>query len=164
MKLSLTKTTFFILAIFSLSSCTGDLKQAEKSLVGNWEVYEIQSQYGDFVIQNGVVTSVVETENKTDKGNLGTFVFNENRLKFDFKRDESRSRGEAPWNLNLSLANSGFFKVNKWTLSLGEKYSFITQFGNSTKNAEKNATHIQLKSWPKTSGEGVAYFMKLKKN
>ncbi len=140
------------------------MQQAEKSLIGNWEVYEIISESGEYIIEKGSVKTIGEIRRNEQTGKIGSFTFSDNKVRYNFKSDGEMYLGKSPWKLDLTQVNQGFFKVNKWILTVGDNYIFDVQFGNSTKNAEKNARMIQLNSLPKTNAKGVAYFMKLKKN
>ncbi|KQC30532.1 hypothetical protein [Flagellimonas eckloniae] len=149
----------FIFSLFPLLflSCSKDLEQGRESLIGTWKVTYIKSSYGEFFTNGAGSTEVLEED-----GDLGTFIFNETTVDFDFVRNDTLYAGSALWNLDLEKIRSGFFRENSFTLSIEENFIFDAQFGNATRNAEKNATTLSLFEFP-MEGPGVAIEMELSK-
>ena len=157
---------FLLLIVLSVSllvACDKDQVQGEASLKGSWVVNEIESIYADFDIEEGVVRGIGDSEKETESGNLGFFNFSDSQVTYEFTRNDTLVSGEGAWELKLAEVNQGFFKVNEWTLIIGEDFVFDVRFEDETKNAEKNANSVEFDNWPKSSGNGVAFFLKLEK-
>jgi hypothetical protein len=146
-----------------LTGCTSDELQGEKSLEGVWSVNNIESQYADYSVENGSVIGSNNTAVKSESGSLGLFTFKGNQVTYNFTRNDTTYSGSGIWELELAKVNSGFTKVNQWTLNIANDFVFDLRFDDSTKNAEKNADSMELDNWPKSSGYGVTFFMKLEK-
>ena len=120
-----------ILLLITLVACGDkDLDNAKKSLVGNWTV-------------NRVYTQLPGGNDQQQTGNLGTFQFTQNQLNYSFTKDGATQNGQSAWNLRREMVNSGFVKVEKYTLDFDGR-SFVCAFGDETSDAEKNATAIRL--------------------
>lgn len=134
------KHLFFIsFALLVFSSCEKqNLRHAEDSLVGTWKVTEIFSATGERM-NNGINISDEETET----GDLGTFTFTEDQLDYTFTRQGITESGNTHWTLTRTKENSGFTKVEVYTLSF-EGFVFDCAFGDETSDAEKNATEVRL--------------------
>ena len=120
-----------LLFCLSLMACgENDLQNAKNSLKGNWTVNRI---YVENTGGNG--------QNQT--GNLGAFGFSETNLNYSFNKGGIVKNGQGAWTLKRELVNSGFVKVEKYTLEF-DGLSFVCAFGDQTSDAEKNATNIRL--------------------
>jgi len=118
----------FSVFLFSILSCQKDKENAEASLVGSWTINNIYNNSGS-----------------STTGTLGTFVFKTNgTVNYSFRNNGSNIQNNTTWTLSRELVNAGFVKVEKYTLMLGDGKAFITEFGDQTSNAEKNATEIRL--------------------
>lgn len=155
------KTQFRILFTLTLltfiSSCDKNQVEAEKSLVGNWKVVEIITQYGEYIDN-----SFVEASSVTDTGSLGTFDFGKNMLSYDFIADGTQLSKETTWLLDYNKVNSGFVKVPFYTLKIGDEFSFQVQFDDSTINSQKNATTAIFIQIPKV-GDTEVFILTLEK-
>lgn len=155
--------TVIIILSLLLGSCTKDEIQGRNSLDGTWNINKILSQYADFQVENNTVISSENLENIEETGDLGRFIFSENKVNYNFTRNDTVFSGDGNWELKLEKVNTGFFKTNKWTLIIADDFVFDVTFEDATKNSEKNAKVAEFRSWPTTSGKGVAFFMSLKK-
>lgn len=152
-----------VLSISLLTGCNKDQKQGETSLKGSWVVNEIESLYADFDVEEGVVSGIGESEKVTESGNLGFFNFSDSQVVYEFTRNDTLVSGEGAWELRLTRVNQGFIKANRWKLVIGNDFAFDVRFEDDTKNAEKKANSAEFNNWPKSSGNGVAFFLKLEK-
>lgn len=134
------KHLFFIsLVLLVFSSCEKqNLRNAEDSLVGTWSVTEIFSATGERTT-NGISI----TNEETETGDLGTFTFTEEQLDYTFTRQGTTASGNANWTLERTKENSGFTKVEVYTLSF-EDFVFDCAFGDETSDAENNAVEVRL--------------------
>lgn len=155
--------THFLLAALFFMGCTSDELQGKKSLEGVWSVNTIASQYGDYSVENGSVVGSNNTSATSESGSLGLFTFKGNQVTYNFTRNDTTYNGIGIWQLELAKVNSGFTKTNQWTLTIADDLIFDVRFEDSTKNAEKDASSMELDNWPKVSGKGVAIFIKLQK-
>ena len=160
MYLIITRTIFAIAisAMVFISSCKKDEAQAEDSLVGEWQVTEINSYYGTFTENSQNIIG-----EKLEKGSLGSFLFKDEVVDYSFTRNDTLYSGTDNWILSFEKVNSGFTQVNKFTLSIGNKFDFDLTFEDQTSNAEKDAKFINLAETP-TSGKGVMIMLRLDKN
>nr|WP_299486911.1 hypothetical protein [uncultured Allomuricauda sp.] len=122
------------LAFLLSVSCSKDEEQAYDSLIGTWTISEIKSIY-----QELPANEVVE-----ETGTLGTFVFNQRTVNFDFVRNDTVYQGNATWNLDLEKVRSGFTRENSFTLDVDGFFVFDAFFGDGTRNSEKNAESLFL--------------------
>lgn len=148
------KTQYRILFTLSLltflSSCDKNQVEAEKSLVGNWKVVEIVTQYGEYINN-----SFVEASSISETGSLGNFEFGENMLSYDFIADGTQLSKKTTWLLDYNKVNSGFVKVPFYTLKIADEFSFQVQFDNSTINSQKNAKKAIFIQIPKVGDTEV---------
>ncbi|MEO9512982.1 MAG: hypothetical protein ABJN84_07430 [Flavobacteriaceae bacterium] len=142
---------------FLFLSCSKDLEQGEESLTGTWNITYIKSIYGEFFTNGVDPTEVLEED-----GDLGTFLFGEETVDFNFVRNDTLYAGSAVWKLDLEKVRSGFFRSNAFSLFIEDNFVFDAQFGDATRNAEKKATVLSLSELP-MEGPGVAIVMELTK-
>lgn len=124
-------TLKLLLLLFSLaflSACTQDEIQAEKSMLGIWNVTEIRSIYG-----------FASSEIITEQGSLGFFHFEEDLVDFSFTRNDTLYRGNATWHVNAEKVRSGFVRETIFRLTIEDEFIFDIQFEDGTNNSEKNA-------------------------
>jgi hypothetical protein len=145
--------------VFSISftSCRKDQVQAERSIEGSWEVVSITSIYAEFSANGYNPDSTF-----SDTGNLGTFDFADETVNYSFTRHGNLYSGSGNWDISAERVNSGFTKVTRFTLDIGNDFLFEAVFEDATKNSEKNATEVSLTETP-TSGYGVLIQMILEK-
>ncbi len=133
---------FFPIA-FQLASCTKDQVQAENSLEGIWEVTLIRSNYGMFS-----ETVFNATESIEESGELGTFNFMEDVVQYSFTRNDTLFNETSSWRIDLEKVNSGFTRVNEFTLDIEDQFLFDVRFEDETSNAEKDAKNVSLTQIP----------------
>lgn len=122
-----------LIPLLFLSACAKqNLRNAEKSLKGDWTVTKIYSDEG----QNSVA-GVTET------GDLGEFTFTNDEMTYSFTRLDSLYEGSSTWALSRERVNSGFTRVEVYTLETDD-YDFVCEFGDQTSDAEQNATEARL--------------------
>ncbi len=161
MNLSFKTTTFAFLTLIlslALTSCQKPVVKAQKSLEGEWDVVGIISTYGE-VVTNGFISSYDVQET----GALGEFNFQENTVTYSFTRNDTLYSGTTPWNVDHDKVNSGFVRVDQFTLTLDNEYVFDVAFGDQTNNAEKNATEVAFSEDPTALGWNVRIDLSLEK-
>lgn len=131
-----------LLILFSLTFLTAcekaNIKAGERSLEGDWLVTNINSAFGERTA-NGISIA----ESTEESGVLGSFVFSENEVVSSYTRLDTLYENTSTWQLQREKVNEGFFKVERYTLVL-ENQIFTCEFGDQTKNAERNATQLRL--------------------
>ena len=133
------KLLSLLIPLLFLSACAKqNLRNAEASLKGDWKVTEIYSAEGEQV--SGGINI---TNQQTETGDLGEFTFTDDDVTYSFTRLDSLYEGSSTWILNRERVNSGFVRVEKYTLETND-YDFICEFGDQTSDAEKNATEVRL--------------------
>ena len=129
---------FVLLLIgLTLASCNRDEIQAQKSLVGSWDVTAITSIY---IPPPGVRND--PSDRVDEAGALGTFEFTEDSVYFSFTRNDTLYTGNSAWLLDRTRVREGFFRVNRFTLGIANQFLFDVTFGDRTANSEKNATSV----------------------
>lgn len=146
-----------LLAMLAISSCKKDEAQAEESLIGEWNVTEINSYYGKFS-----ETGQNIFDDKFEKGQFGTFLFKEDVVDYSFTRNDTLYSGSDNWILSFEKVNSGFTQVNRFKLVIGNTFYFDLAFEDQTSNAEKDATYVTLTETP-TEGNRVMIMLRLDK-
>ncbi len=141
-----------------LFTCAKDKDQAINSLNGNWEVVGINSVYGEF-FENGFNPS----ETVEEIGQLGTFNFSPDSVKFEYTRNDTLYTGSETWIISSEKVNTGFTKVTEFTLKIPNHFVFGVDFGNGTKDSEKNANEASFVAYPDSIGYGVFIELKLEK-
>ena len=94
---------------------------------------------------------------------MGTFFFSRDSVDFDFTRNDTLFLGRAAWDLEVEKVREGFFRVNAYTLTIGEQFLFKVDFEDSTRNSEKNATNAVFYQAPTSPGFGIFLEMTLEK-
>jgi len=144
--------------LFTLLSCgKKNLRNAEKSLKGNWTVTEIYSAEGER-LTNGIDI----TDKQTETGDLGEFNFMDNTVNYSFTRLNSLYEGSSGWTLDREKVNAGFVRVEVYTLKTDD-YDFVCEFGDQTDDAEKNATEIQLIFETEETGPYTTFHLSMEK-
>jgi len=129
---------FFLFATcllcLGLMSCGNTQDDATDSIIGEWTVNEIISQYGTFS-----ENEYLNTSSLTEDGDLGTFNFDKDSVRFDYTRNDTLYTGSSSWTLNHERVNSGFVRVDQFRLSIDNYFLFDVRFEDGTSNSEKNA-------------------------
>ena len=147
-----------MLLVLILVSCKKkDLRTAKDALEGTWKVTEIFSATG-MRMTNGIDI----TNEETETGDLGDFVFTSDQVDYVFTRQGVEQRGNVDWTLTREKVNSGFTKVEVYTLSFDD-FIFDCAFGDQTSDAEKNATDIKLTFETEAIGDYSTFVLTMKK-
>jgi len=134
------KLLSLLIPLLFLAACAKqNLRNAEKSLKGDWTITQIYSAEGERFENGGVSTS----DEQTEMGDLGEFSFTDGEMTYSFTRLDSLHEGSSSWTLNRQRVNSGFVRVEMYTLTTDD-YDYICEFGDQTSDAEKNATEVRL--------------------
>jgi len=148
-----------ILLLVTLTACEKrNLKNAEKSLQGTWEVQTIHSTYG---IKTALGTQTDKEYN--EEGELGQFIFDDEMVEYRFTRLDTIYENKNSWNLIREKVNAGFTNADQYTLTIDD-FEFICAFGDETSDAEKKATEISLFFETKALGNYTAFQLNLQKN
>lgn len=124
---------------FLLISCgSPGLEEGTASLIGSWAVYEINYAEGTRT-DLGVTTDTSYTQT----GDLGSFVFDETEVVYDYSHDLETVSDRSSWELLRATVNCGFNKCEVYTLVLKD-LNLTCIFGDDTADAEENATEITL--------------------
>ncbi len=143
-----------ILSVFLIvSACKeDDTSQGVNSLQGVWQVNEAISIYDN----SG-------NDRVDEAGNLGQFIFDGDTLQFEYTRNDTLYQGVERWQLQRSRENQGFTRVNVFTLIIENYETFICEFGDQTRNSEKNATNITLRREPEENSQDAWIELSLSK-
>lgn len=120
--ISLSIATFLI-------SCSDDEADANASLKGDWDVKK-----AIWVTNDGNI----ETQD------AGYMNFSSETVEYNFTVTDSTYSGTADWELTKEMVNSGFHKVPKYTLTIGEVFTYDVLFGDGTDDSAEDATEITL--------------------
>jgi len=150
--------TWVVLLILFTGCEKRNLKNAEKSLIGNWEVQTIHSTYGT---KTDLGTQTNQEYN--EEGKLGQFIFDDKLVDYRFTRLDTLYENKSSWSLIREKVNAGFTQSEQYTLTIDD-FDFICAFGDETSDAEKDATEIRLFFETKVVGSYTAFELKLHKN
>ncbi|HZF99632.1 MAG TPA: hypothetical protein VEY71_01455 [Chitinophagales bacterium] len=78
-----------------------------------------------------------------ENGELGFMTFSENAVEYAYTRLSETYDSTETWVLNREKVNEGFFKVEKYTLTIGDR-DYDCTFGDATSVSEKNADILTL--------------------
>lgn len=145
--------TLSLLLSLSLFSCQREEVQALESLEGEWNVVAIESLYGAFTRTGGNATETVE-----DAGQLGTMLFEEGTVRFNFNRNDSLFAGNSDWELEFEKVNEGFFRVPRYTLIIDALGTFEVQFEDDTKNSQRDAQNAIFREVTDAPQERIVHF------
>ena len=137
MAAKLCKICLWIAIGMLVSACSKDEIQGENSLEGSWTINQIETVYGQFYIDDGRLSGSAQTESVLEKGELGQFTFSKDVVAYNFVRNDTLFEGSGQWNLKLDKVQNGFFKSNRWTLTISDEFVFELHFEDSTTNSEK---------------------------
>ncbi|MEM6844466.1 MAG: hypothetical protein AAF632_19760 [Bacteroidota bacterium] len=152
-RMSATLFRVILLLFLIVSACKeDDTSQGVDSLQGVWQVNEAISIYDN------------SGNNRVDEaGNLGQFIFGSDTLRFEYTRNDTLYQGVERWQLQRSRENQGFSRVNVFTLIIENHDTFICEFGDQTRNSEKNATNITLRREPEENSQDTWIELSLSK-
>ncbi|GAB4234504.1 MAG: hypothetical protein Tsb0034_08170 [Ekhidna sp.] len=153
------KIILFSILSVSLAACS-DEEQGRESILGYWEIEEIISLYGHFS-QGGQGNNCLEEF--TDVDNPGYFEFKNDMVVYEFIRNDTLYQDKAYWYLELKKERNGFFRENVFGLEVENLHQFSVEFGNNTRNSEKDANKMSWLVWPTENGKGVGIQFFLKK-
>jgi len=148
---------FIVSTVFLILSCQKDERQATKSLEGNWKVVTVETIYGS---QSEFGFSVDSSFLST--GDLGSFDFSDDHVDYKFIAHNVSFDGNSNWTLEADKVNEGFVRVNQFILTIEDDFVFDVDFGNSTKNSEKNATQAVFNE-KTSSGKDFMLYLELEK-
>jgi hypothetical protein len=158
---NLMKTYTFILLvtfILVLSCCTKPEIHASNSLVGTWKVDSLVILY-----INKTSTGSSGTDSIWEsKGDIGSFDFTEEMVKFNYKKRNIHQNDNVNYTLHAFKKNAGFTKVRKWEIILPNK-TYSLEFGDQTSDAHKNARKITLTFEPNEVGKNEVEIIHLGK-
>ncbi len=153
------KLLSLLIPLLFLSACAKqNLRNAEKSLKGDWVVTQIYSAEGERFENGGVSTSNQQTET----GELGEFSFTDDEVTYSFTRLDSLYEGSSAWTLSRERVREGFVRVEMYTLETGD-YDFACEFGDQTSDAEQNATEVRLIFETENIGAYSTFHLELEK-
>ena len=139
-------------------SCRKDDEQAEKSIVGIWDVVQIKSIYGTFT-----GTGFSPTETVEEEGDFGVFSFGVDSVDYSFTRNDTLFSASSTWELTSERVNEGFNKVTIYEVTIDNQFIFEVEFEDGTNNSEENAEEVTFISTP-NEGIGVLIEMRLEKD
>ena len=125
-----------LLLVVTASCQKQNLKNAKESLDGTWRVTEIYSEQKDGSGDFG-------DGRHWETGELGFITFSDNAVEYAYTRLGVTYDSTETWRLDRNKENEGFFKVEKYTLFIGNR-AYDCDFGDATSDAEKNATLLTL--------------------
>ncbi|MEN0050194.1 MAG: hypothetical protein AAF806_24225 [Bacteroidota bacterium] len=146
---------FLALTFFACEKA--NLNAGEASLEGTWNVNSIFSAYGE-----RTELGINVEESIQEEGNLGAFNFSETTVDASYTRLDTLYKIASSWELKRDKISEGFFKVEQYTLCTDDQ-SFICEFGDQTKDAERNATQIRLIFETTEIGAYEQFVLKLEK-
>lgn len=143
-------------------ACGDDEGEAQESIMGDWRITNILSEYGNFS-QMELGSSFDVEQTVTDGSDAGSFRFTESSVSYSFTRNDSLFTGTENWSLELLKENQGFVRVNKYSLTISDEFLFDVSFEDSTQNAQKDAKNMTWHQEPTISGKALRIEMMLKK-
>lgn len=147
-----------LLLLLTLSACQKkQVKNAEKSLQGSWDVHTIYSTYGT---KTALGTQTNQEFNEA--GELGQFVFDDEKVAYRFTRLDTLYENETSWKLTRDKVKAGFTNAEQYTLTI-DNFDFICAFGDQTSDAEKEATDVSLFFETDTIGSYYGFELQIKK-
>lgn len=147
-----------LLLLLTLSACQKkQVKNAEKSLQGSWDVHTIYSFYG-----TKTDLSTQTNQEFNEEGELGQFVFDDEKVTYRFTRLDTLYENETSWKLNREKVKAGFTNAEQYTLTI-DNFDFICAFGDQTSDAEKEATDVSLFFETDTIGSYSGFELQIKK-
>lgn len=164
-KLVLIKSTVLVVALTFFSSCIDEEIQARKSIQGSWKVVRVESQYGEFFFnQAGTFIGHDQLNITVDSGNLGFFNFTNEKVSYEYVRNDTTRQGEESWVLTEEKIGDGFVKTPKFKLEISNTSLYEVKFEDGTKRSTKNASEMQWISQPQKPGFGVLIILDLVKD
>lgn len=136
--LTVTNLCTLIFSLLLVSSCNDPIEDGLESLQGVWtvtQVVEITSIVNDLGTE--------ETGQVTNDEPEGQFEFIDQTLDYSYTLSDSEVFGSDDFELISFKENSGFTKVRRFELEVGEKV-YQTVFDDDTKKSYKDATSMTL--------------------
>ncbi len=117
-------------------ACKKEEDRAIESLIGDWKITSITTQYGKY----DDLGRFESDSSSTSEGELGTFNFKELDVTYHFNNNAKTYNKTTTWNLNYDRVKEGFTGKDQYTLFIKDQFIFDVRFGDQTTNSEKNAT------------------------
>ena len=131
-----------------LARCTKPETHATASLEGTWKVDSLFILYINKTFTGSSGTDSIYRSS----GEVGTFYFTHEMVKYDYKRRNTQLKANLNYTLRTFKENAGFAKVRKWEIILPDK-TYNTEFGDQTSDAHKKARNLTLTYEPKAIGK-----------
>ncbi len=120
-----------VVLLFSVWWGTNDLKQAEQSLTGKWNVTKIWS------------TGILPHPRTESSGQMGTFSFSGNQVIYSYTQLGTTYSDTSPWTLTRAMVTDGFTRKPLYTLTLKDR-AYDVKFGDGRSDSEEDAKNIEL--------------------
>ncbi len=148
-KEKITKSLFILSSIIFSFACEKEKDHAIESLIGNWAITAISTQYGQYNNQG----QFEQDSTSITEGQLGTINFKNQDVSYKFSNNNKAYSAIAQWNLTYERVKEGFTGRDQYTLIIKDHFVFDVRFGDQTKNSEKNASKATFQeSLKKTVG------------
>ncbi len=129
---------FLTISLLLFVGCSNPIDDGLDSLEGYWTIGKIVEIENEILSQGTFNISQVENDMP-----IGFFNFLERELSYEYSLSTGTYMGSESYVLNHERVNSGFTKIDQFTLIIGTR-SFDITFGDETKNSFQNATQITL--------------------
>lgn len=139
--MTLSKSIYFLAGLFTcivLTSCTDKIEHGIESLEGRWTVSRIIEIENELISGGSASNGQIEQDNPE-----GMFEFSSDSVEYYYVLEGSEVSSVDEYTLTVVRVNSGFNKVDVFTLEVG-KHTFSAEFGDQTKKSYKDATEIRL--------------------
>ena len=130
------KSIIFLTIMLCTFSCQKEEDRAIESLIGDWKITTITTQYGEY----DDLGRFESDSSSTAIGQLGTFNFMEVDVSYNFSNNDKVFNNISQWNLNYDRVKEGFTGKDQYTLTIKDQFIFDVRFGDQTSDSEKNAT------------------------
>ena len=132
------KTGIGILFLVLTFGCSIPIEDGLESLQGSWSVTEIV-EIEEIILGGGTAEkSQLVIENPD-----GLFEFDGQEVDYHYTLSQSEVSGIASYSLTSFKENSGFTRVTRFELQIGER-TYLTVFDDDTKKSYKDATVMTL--------------------
>ncbi|WP_146131458.1 hypothetical protein [Mongoliibacter ruber] len=118
----------------AFSSCHDFEHVANESLIGKWEVNEAVITFGPSNGQDSVWRF---------EGDLGSFLFDQEFVTYQYALDEFEQYGESSYVLTSDKERAGFAQIRKWRLQLLES-EYEIEFDDGTRRSHQNASEMTM--------------------
>lgn len=144
--------------IITLQSCSDPVEKGNQSLVGSWTIAKATELENQPTNSGNLNVSQIENNNPE-----GEFIFSKDSVKYSYTLPKGVVSSSDSYILHRERVNSGFTKVNLFTIDLGDK-SFALEFGDQTTKSYKDATKIRLTESIESDGIEQVVILELIKN